>query len=133
MAEREDVETVFTLAGWDEKPYFEADGVKLTKARFEKVYQGGLVGRSVSEMLMVYRPDGTAVFVGYERFEGSVRGRTGSFVVEGQGSFRGGVADSRGVIVEGAGSGELRALSGEAIYKSAHADEYPMVYRLSFG
>jgi hypothetical protein len=133
MAQREDIETVFTLAGWEEKPYVEAEGVKLTKARFEKEYRGDVAGRSVSEMLMVYRPDGTAKFVGFERFEGTVRGRTGTFVIQGEGTFQAGVADSRGVVVEGAGTGELRGLSGEAIYKSSHAEEYPMVFRLSFG
>jgi hypothetical protein len=131
MEKHQGVHTVFTLAGWDEKPYEEADGVKLTKARFQKKYSGEIEGNSVTESLMVYRPDGTASFVGHERLAGTVRGKRGTFVIQFVGEFRNGVADSRGVIVKGAGTGDLSQVTGEVPYKSGSAKEYPMVFRLN--
>jgi hypothetical protein len=130
MAELENVTTTFTIAAWDEKPYDEQDGLKLTKARFEKAYRGDIAGRSVTESLMVYRSDGTASFVSHERFEGSVRGKSGSFVIQATGRYTSGVVDSLGRIVEGSGTGELRGIAGEVPYKSGEAKEYPLTFRL---
>lgn len=131
MAALEEVRTVFTIVSWDETPYIEADGVKLTKARFEKEYRGDIAGKSVTESLMVYRPDGSASFIGHERFEGSVRGRKGTFVIQSVGEYRNDVAESRGVVVQGAGTGELKDLRGEVPFKAGHAKEYPLMFRLS--
>jgi hypothetical protein len=130
MDKRQDVHTVFTLAGFDEKPYHEADGVKLTKARFDKKYRGDIEGIGIAESLMVYRPDGTASFVGLERFEGTIRGKRGSIVIQSEGEYRGGIVDSRGHVVKGAGTGDLGKVTGEVPYKSGQAKEYPMVFRL---
>ena len=132
MAAREDIRTVFTIASWDEKPYLETDGVKLTKARFEKEYRGDIAGKSVTESLMVYRPDGSASYVGHERFEGTVRGKRGSFVLSSSGEYRNDVAESRSVVVEGSGTGELRGLKGDVPWKGGHEKEHPLVFHLSF-
>jgi hypothetical protein len=133
MAIREEVPTVFTIASWDEKPYAEADGVKLTRAHFEKEYRGGVSGKSATEALMVYRRDGSASFVALERFEGAVRGRSGTLVIQSEGEFRSGVVESRGIVVAGAGTGELAGVTGEVPYKSGHASEYPIVFRVELG
>ena len=129
-ASGDEVQTVFTIASWDEKPYVEESGVKLTKARFEKEYRGDIAGKSVSESLMVYRPDGSASFIGHERFEATVRGAKGTFVVRFEGEYRDNIAESRGVIVEGAGTGELAGLKGEMSGKAGHENEHPVLFRL---
>lgn len=133
MAAREEVPTVFTIASWKEEPYLESDGIKLTKARFEKEYRGDIEGKSVTESLMVYRPDGTASFVGHERFEGTVRGKKGTFIIQSQGEYRNDIAEGPGVILKGAGTGELKDLEGDVPFKAGHEKEHPLVFRLRFG
>jgi hypothetical protein len=124
----DEVHTVFTIASWDEKPHHEEGGVKLTRARFEKEYRGDIAGRSVTESLMVYRPDGTASFAGHERFEGTVRGAKGTFVLQFEGEYRDNVAKSRAVIIEGAGTGELAGLKGEVNGAAGPEKEHPLVF-----
>ena len=128
-----DVHAVFSDSGWDERSYSEEDGVKLAKVRFERAYRGDLEGTSVTELLMVYRTDGSVTFMGLERFEGRVLGKAGSFVIHSDGKYRDGVAESRGQVVPGTGTGELITLSGAASYKAGHAPEQPVAYRLALG
>lgn len=127
-----EVKAVFSDSGWVEQPYAEAEGVKLAKARFTRNYRGDLEGASVTELLMVYRADGNVTFVGLERFEGRVLGRSGGFVIHSDGEYRAGFADSRGHIVPGTGTGELRTLTGETPYRAGHAPEHPVIFRLAF-
>ncbi|MCI0570271.1 MAG: DUF3224 domain-containing protein [Myxococcaceae bacterium] len=133
MPTTREVRAVFSNSDWSEQPYAESDGVKLTKARYVNDYRGDVEGRSVTESLMVYRTDGRVTFVGLERFEGRVLGRAGTFVVHSEGEYRDGVAESRGRIVPGAGTGELRTLTGEATYRAVHAAEHAVVFQLAFG
>ena len=125
MAAREEVSTVFTIADWKEEPYLESDGIKLTKARYEKEYRGDIEGKSVTESLMVYRPDGTASYVGHERFEGNVRGKKGSFIIQSEGEYRNDIAEGPGVIVKGAGTGELEGPRGRSALQGRPRERAP--------
>jgi Protein of unknown function (DUF3224) len=124
-----EVHTVFKLAHWDESAYVEHDGVKLTRAKFDKVYEGEIAGKSTTESLMAYAPDGSASFVGLELFEGTIRGRKGTLVIQAAGTSRDGIVESRGHVV--AGTGELRDVTGTVPYRSGQAKQYPMVFTLS--
>jgi hypothetical protein len=55
---------------------------------------------------------------------GSLDGRSGSFVLQGDGTFDGTTARGRSNVVEGSGTGELSGLTGSAESRSTHAD-YP--------
>ena len=106
-------EGTFTVAGWDESTYQELDGKgKLTKARMTFDFAGGVQGQGVSETLMCYREDGTAVFTGLQRMVGQVAGRSGSYVLLADGSYDGAVATTDWKVVEGSGTGELTGLTG---------------------
>src|SRR5439155_18035076 len=79
----------FDIKSWDEKPYNEMNGMpKLTRASVIKSYQGDITGEGKLESLMMYRDDGSASFVGLERVVGSVGDRSGSFVLQGTGTFK---------------------------------------------
>lgn len=81
---------LFKITSWDEKPFAEvAGGGKLTRASVIKTYTGEIQGTGTLEYLMAYRLDGNADFFGYERFIGQIGERTGSFVLQHQGVFRG--------------------------------------------
>src|SRR5215469_12034464 len=100
-------EGTFTVAGWDETTYQELDGKgKLTKARMTFDFAGGVQGQGVSETLMCYREDGTAVFTGLQRMDGKV--------------------------VEGSGTGELTGLrgTGSAVAGSTPPGTFTFDYEL---
>lgn len=133
MQTTREVQAVFSHSEWTEQAYQEADGVKLSEVRFVSDYRGDVEGRSVTELLMVYRRDGSVTSVGLERFEGTVLGRAGSFVLRCEGEYRDGVAENRGAIVPGTGAGALEALTGEAHYRATHAPENAVLFRLGTG
>ena len=80
----------FEVQSWDENTYEELDGdAKLTRASVGQGFTGDLEGDGSVEWLMCYREDKTADFVGLQRFVGRLGGRSGSFVMQTQGSFDG--------------------------------------------
>ena len=70
----------FEITSWDEQPYDERDGVKLSRTRVVKAFRGDIEGESTAELLMALAGEGSAAYVGMERVTGRVNGRQGSFV-----------------------------------------------------
>lgn len=117
----------FTLDSWDEKAYDEKQGApKLSRVSSTKSYQGDVEGHSKLEYLMMYRPDGTAAFVGLERITGSIDGRSGSFVLQHTGVFEAGTAKTILSILPGSGTEDLRGISGEGAFNVRHDPPYTM-------
>ena len=122
----------FTIQSWDEKPYSEGpDQPKLTKAAVAKTYTGDIDGEAHVEYLMMYRSDGTASFVGLERFTGRLAGRRGSFVLQRTGVFEAGQAKESYSVVPGSATGELEGLTGEGATSLGHGKEYPFTLSYS--
>ena len=117
---------IFEIRSWDEKPYFEEGGMKLTRASVSKIFRGDITGEAVSESLMSYHADGSAAFTGLERVVGAIGGKKGSFVLEARGTYQNGTATCELRVIPGSGAGELRDLRGEGRYVATHAD-YPNV------
>ena len=112
----------FTIKGWDEQPYAEAEGApKLTHARVVTTYSGELDGEGTGGLLMAY-DQADAAYTGYERFTGSLGGSSGSFVVRLDGGFDNGVAKTSWTVVEGTGTGDLTGLTGEGGYAASQGD-----------
>jgi hypothetical protein len=123
---RQNANARFAIRSWDEKPYSEGpDQPKLTKAAVAKTYTGDIDGEAHVEYLMMYRGDGTASFVGLERFVGRLAGRTGSFVLQRTGVFEGGQAKESYSVVPGSATGELSGLTGEGASSVGHGSDYP--------
>ena len=127
------IRTVFKSESWEERELGQ-EGVqpRLTQASCRQVYRGDIEGTSVLEYLMVYEDGGAASFVGMERIEGTVAGRSGSFALQHIGTFREGKARMTLEIVEGAGTGALAGLRGSGTFESAHAAEYEVVLECEF-
>jgi len=107
----------FELTGWEETPYLEADdGTRLVRATMGRTFTGGLDGEGAVEYLMAFRADGEAAYVGLERFDGTVDGRAGTFVLQHVGRFEGGAAAGAVTVVPGSGSGELEGLAGDGSF-----------------
>lgn len=120
----------FAISSWDEKPYVEGNGQpRLTRATVAKKLTGDIEGESQTEYLMMYRADGTATFVGHERFTGRVGGKSGGFVMQRIGAFEGGQAKETYSVIPGSGTGELRAIRGEGASSVGHGMEHPFTLR----
>ena len=105
----------FEIESWDEQPYEEQDGTRLTRTRLTKTFSGDVEGESTAELLMAYgSEEGSAAYVGLERVTGSVHGRLGSFVLRHSAVMERGEGKSSLDVVPGSGTGELRGLRGEA-------------------
>jgi Protein of unknown function (DUF3224) len=116
----------FAIKTWDEKPYGEGQGLpKLTRASVTKIYTGDIGGEGQVEYLMMYRPDGSATFVGLERVAGRIGGKTGTFVLQRTGVFESGQAKESYSVIHGSATGELSGLRGEGRSAVGHGTEHP--------
>ncbi len=122
----------FRSTSWQEDPIGEGAVPKMTRAHCRQTYSGDISGDSTLEYLMVHHEDGSATFVGIERIEGTVHGRQGTFAMRHEGAFADGVARMTMVVVEGAGTGALRGLTGSGTFESPHATEYHVELSCSF-
>jgi Protein of unknown function (DUF3224) len=119
----------FKIRNWDEQPYAEADEApKLTHARVTTGYRGDLEGEGTAGLLMLY-DQADAAYGGYERFVGSLGGRSGSFVIRLDGGFQDGAARTSWTVAEGTGTGELAGITGEGGYV-ARQGEPEVAYEL---
>jgi hypothetical protein len=117
----------FEIKAWDEKPYEEFDGGrKMTRAHVKKSFQGDIEGESAVEYLMTYGEDGSAHIVGMERIVGRLGERSGSFVLQHQGTFESGIVNVTLAVVLGSGTAELRGLSGNGAFTVGHTSPFPM-------
>src|ERR1700752_3173170 len=124
----------FTIKSWDEKPYSQgADQPKLTRAAVAMSFSGDLAGEEQVEYLMIYRTDGSATFVGLERFTGQLGGKTGSFVLQRTGSFESGVAKESYSVIPGSGTGELHGLRGDGTTALGHDTDYGFALNYELG
>src|SRR5215475_8252261 len=83
----------FEVTSWNEDAYAQRDDSrKLSRAEVAANVSGGVTGTSSVQWLMTYQADGTARFVGYQELAGELDGRTGSVVIESNGTFDGSVA-----------------------------------------
>jgi hypothetical protein len=111
------IEARFEIASWDETPFEDGDeATKLTEALVAKRYDGDIKGTSTTKWLMAYSPDKSALFVGVERFAGTIGGKNGSVVLIHDGEYRDGVATAELRVASGteelakvAGTGKFRA------------------------
>jgi Protein of unknown function (DUF3224) len=110
----------FRVVDWKEETYQEHEGGKLTRAHIVQEYDGGLHGTVPWDMLMGYRPDGTAVFVGLGRFDGDVDGKSGTVLFSATGAYDGTEARSTFDAVAGSGTGALRSLHASGSSAAGH-------------
>jgi hypothetical protein len=104
----------FEVTRWEESPYEElGEGRRLTRASAEQIFHGDLEAGVSLELLMAYRPDGSASFVGLARVAGLLRDRAGRFVLQLSGIYDGQEARAAWFVVPGSGEGQLTGLQGQ--------------------
>jgi Protein of unknown function (DUF3224) len=90
-----------------------AAGPTLVRIHVVETFSGDIEGEGVAEFLQVSSGDDEASFVGVERVTGSLAGRSGTFVLQDQGSLQRTIVSGSWVVVPGSGTGELAGLRGE--------------------
>lgn len=111
----------FEVQSWEETAADVApDGSKLTEASVSQQFGGDVEGKGSARWLMWYRKDGTARFVGLQKIEATLDGRSGSFVLETYGDFDGTAATWEAVVVPGSGTDALMGLSGNGRFRAPH-------------
>ncbi len=121
------LEAKLKIESWDEQPYLElAEGTKLSRADVALSGPQDGLASGTFQALMCYRADGTSSYVTLMTVTGTLDGRTGSFVLQGHGSYDGTAARGESHVVTGSGTGELAGLTGTAESVSTHAD-YPFM------
>lgn len=103
----------FEITIWDEQPYDEQDGIRLSRTRVVKRFRGEIEGESTAELVMAVAGDDSAAYVGVERVTGRVNGREGSFVYLHTATAAGGAQSASWPVVDGSGTGELAGISGQ--------------------
>lgn len=107
----------FTTKNWEEKIVSGTEGgPRVAHAHATMAYQGVIEGESTCELLLYYAGEGydsgQTTSPSFERFEGKVDGREGTFIVRHEYTF-----DAKGIastftVVPGSGTGELTGLTG---------------------
>jgi len=119
------IATRLRIAAWDEQPVAELDdGSKITRASISLSEPADGLESGTVESVMFYRPDGTSHYVNVMRLTATLDGRSGSFVLSGEGEFDGTTASGASDIVAGSSTGDLVGISGACTSSSTHAD-YP--------
>ncbi len=107
------------------------DGTALVSTVLTERFTGGIDGRGYADHVRIMRPDGSGIFAGIERIEGTVDGRTGSFILTVHGRNLG-PSDVAGTwtVQPGSGTGQLVGLRGRGAFTATadaegrwHADD----------
>lgn len=109
------------------------NGAASGRMSLAKTFDGSLKGTSAGDMWTASTlVSGSAGYVAIERFEGSLDGRAGSFVLLHQGTMhRGADFQLRIVVVPDSGTGQLAGLAGTmAITIDGSAHSYELEYSL---
>jgi hypothetical protein len=108
----------------------EWQGGQMSHTRFHKTFSGDLTGTSIVEAIMMAGDnDGASVYVGIERFECVVHGKSGTFLLTHSATHHasGGAAEWK--IAAGSGTGELQGITGSAQILPRH--EFELTYEFA--
>jgi hypothetical protein len=109
----EHVEGTFEVTSWTEDPAGGLeDAAKVTRATIGQRFAGSVDAETVADMVMTYRDDGTADYVGFHRVVGRIGDQNGSFVLQAIGTYDGDEARATMSVVPGSGTGDLAGLRG---------------------
>jgi len=123
----------FTIDGWDQETFDEAEGATLAQATVSKTFTGDLAGTSSTRILMcTTQVETSAAYVGLERFSGTVGGRAGTFVLHHSATADSGEQSLYWAIVPESGTGELRTIhgAGQIIVDADGGHAYTLEYTI---
>ena len=99
----------------------EWEGGHMSHNSFSKTFTGDITGTSlVKAVMMVSENAGPAVYVGIERYDVTVNGRKGTFLLTHTAYMPDPAKITRWEIVPGSGSDELSGISGTGVIEPGH-------------
>jgi Protein of unknown function (DUF3224) len=108
-----------------------AEGAALGRMSLDKQFQGDLAGTGKGEMLTAMTDTkGSAGYVAIERVKGTLQGRSGSFVLQHNGTMARGAQQLTITVVPDSGTGQLGGISGTmtiSIVDGKHLYEFDYV------
>jgi Protein of unknown function (DUF3224) len=106
-------EAKITVRSSDAKPFDQSASPMLMEIHLNETFSGDIEGESPVRALQVLRDDRSASLVSVQRFSGELRGRQGTFVLQGQETVEKGKIKATWFVVPGSGTGDLSGLRGE--------------------
>jgi hypothetical protein len=94
------------------------EGPALVRIHVVEDFSGDIEGEGVAEFLQTARGEDEASFVGVERVSGRIGDRSGTFVLQDQGTLKGTTVSGTWFVVPGSGTGELQGLHGEGGFEA---------------
>ncbi|HKS44227.1 MAG TPA: DUF3224 domain-containing protein [Amycolatopsis sp.] len=114
----------FTMQSWDERVVSGQEGApRFAHAHATFAYSGVIEGASICDYLLYYAGDGyegdNQTAPGFERIEGSVDGRKGSFVIRHEVGYSAHGVRGTFTVIPGSATGELAGLTGHGTVAGA--------------
>jgi Protein of unknown function (DUF3224) len=100
-----------------------AEGPALVRIRVVEDFSGDIEGTGAAEFLQATRGEDEASFVGVERVTGRLGGKSGTFVLQDEGTLKGTTVSGTWFVVPGSGAGELQGLRGEGGFEAELGQE----------
>jgi hypothetical protein len=123
----------FEITAWEEQIYHElGSGAKLTRASVTQCFSGDIEGVGTVEFLLMYPDSTSAFFAGMQRVHGRLNGRSGSFVLQTNGTYVDGKASADWFVVPGSATGELCGLHGNGGFAPASGTKVPVTLNYVF-
>ena len=100
-------------------PYDPAeDGPSLNELHVTEVFKGDIEGVGAARMLQAAHSSTSASFCAIERVTGALAGRSGTFLLQDEGTLTGTRVSGRWFVIPGSGTGELRGLRGDGSFEA---------------
>jgi hypothetical protein len=101
--------TRFERVTFDQPP----EGPKLNEVELVETFTGDIQAEGRARVLQAQWPDGAIRYCTIERVAGAIAGRSGSFLLQVEGTVHGTHNKGAWFVIEGSGTGDLRGLRGE--------------------
>lgn len=118
MSTRKTATGKIQVKSWETIPFDTSAGPSLNEIRVTEDFVGDITGAGAARMLQTLRADGSASFVAVERVAGTLDGRSGTFVLQDEGSLAGNRVKGTWFVVAGSGTGDLAGLCGEGGFEA---------------
>jgi len=102
------------------------DRTDLDDSAIGQCFRGDIEGVGTVEFLLMYPDSSCAFFAGMQRVVGKLNGRSGSFILQTNGTYADGKAGADWFVVPGSATGELRGLHGNGGFSPVAGTSVPI-------
>ena len=125
--------STFAIDTWKDDPIDERDGVTLSRAHVFKTFHGDIEGQSTAELLMANAQEGSAAYVGFERFTCRIGDRSGTFVLHHSATMSSAGQSGTWTVVPDSGAGELQGIRGSGRIDIAPDGTHTLIFDYDLG